>query len=204
LLRRALSKDATQRFATAGQLAEQLERVRSTVATAPASPVVRHQPLWMKAVGGVLLAGLLVMAGFYSRSSPSSPAPSKLESLAVLDFRVPPEDRQAAPFAQGLPEEINTALSRSGVRIAAQSSVLELAGKGDPRTVGAQLGVDAVLAGTVRSYGSRFKIHLELVSSRNGFQIWTETFTADTDDPLAAEQKAAQEIATRLRAALGR
>lgn len=206
MLRRALNKEASQRFATAGQLAEYLERVRSTVAAPVAAPaVVRHQPLWMKAVGGTLLAGLLVMAGFYSGSGPaSSSAAPRLESLAVLEFRAQPEDRQAAPFAQGLPEEINTALSRAGLRIAAQSSVRELAGKGDPRTVGAQLGVDAVLAGTVRSYGSRFKIHLELVSSRNGFQVWTETFTADTDDPLASEQKAAAEIATRLRAAIGR
>jgi serine/threonine protein kinase len=203
LLRRALSKEASQRFATAGQLAEQLERVR-TAPAAPAPAVTRHQPGWMKAIGGALLAGLLVMAGFYSRSAPTSTASSRVESLAVLDFRAPAEDQRAAPFAQGLPEEINTALSRAGLRIAARSSIEELAGKGDPRTVGAQLGVDAVLAGTVRSYGSRFKIHLELVSSRNGFQIWTETFTAETDDPLAAEQKAAAEIAARLRAAIGR
>ena len=122
----------------------------------------------------------------------------------MLEFRAAPEDRQAAPFAQGLPEEINTALSRAGLRMAAQSSVQELAGKIDPRTVGAQLGVDAVLEGTVRSYGSRFKIHLELVSTRNGFQIWTETFTAEVDDPLTSEQKAAAEIAARLRTAIGR
>lgn len=206
LLRRALNKEASQRFATAGQMAEHLERVRSTVVTAPvaAPAAVRHQPLWMKVIGGVLLAGLLALAGFYSLSGSTSSSAPSLESLAVLEFRAQPEDRQAAPFAQGLPEEINTALSRAGLRIAAQSSVRELAGKGDPRTVGAQLGVDAVLAGTVRSYGSRFKIHLELVSTRTGFQVWTETLTAETDDPLAAEQKAAAEIATRLRTAIGR
>jgi serine/threonine protein kinase len=205
LLRRALSKEPGQRYATAGQLAEQLERVGATsTLPAPAPAVVRHQPLWMKAIGGTLLAGLLVMAGFYFRSAPVSTASPRLESLAVLEFRASPLDRQAAPFAQGLAEEISTALSRTGLRMAAQSSVQELAGKGDPRTVGTQLAVDAVLSGTVRSYGSRFKIHLELVSTRSGFQVWTETFTAESDDPLASEQKAASEIAAKLRAAIGR
>jgi TolB-like protein len=124
--------------------------------------------------------------------------------VAVLNLRTPADDPRAAPLAEGLPEELGGALAQSGFQVAAQSAVQKIsaAAEDDPRGAGTRLGVDAVLAGTVRSYGGRYKIHVELVSTRTGFQIWSDTFTADAEDILAGEKKAAVEIAANMRKAL--
>ena len=165
-------------------------------------PAVRHKPRWMQAIGAALLAVLLTLGAWFLRPGSGERAVAPVRSLAVMTFRVEAEDARARDLARGLPEDLGAALSRIGLSVAARRSVLELAGAADPRSVGAQLGVDAVLEGSVRSYGSKLKVHIELVSTRTGFQVWSQTFTTEAEDLLGAEEKTAGEIAARLRAAL--
>ena len=125
-----------------------------------------------------------------------------IRSVAVMTFRTTPDDAQAATLAQDLPEEVEAALSGTGLQVASQSGVLQLGSVGDARTVGAQLGVDAVMDGSVRTFGPRFKIHVELVNARTGFQVWSDSFTAENGDLLAEEQKVAKQIAQELQQAI--
>jgi TolB-like protein len=196
-----LRKSATERFATAGALADLLKRAPGDAAPAPPI-VVRRQPRWMQATGASLIVVLLVLAALYLR--PGRAAFSGVHSIAVMNLRTPSEDTRAAPFAEGLPEELSSTLSQTGLRVAAQRSIQELPGGGSVRTVGSLLGVDAVLTGTVRSYGEKFKVYVELVGTSDGFQIWSETFTADGEDLIASEQKAAVEIATHVHAVVAK
>jgi len=97
---------------------------------------------------------------------------------------------------------LGVALSKTGLQIASHESVLQLGGSVKPRDVGAQLGVDAVLEGSVRSVGSKIKLHVELANTRTGFMVWSDTFTVEGEDALNGEQKTAGEIAQELRQAL--
>jgi len=203
---KTLSKDPSQRFASAVELAAELQRAQEaepTLAPPPVS-VVHHKPRWMQAIGAGLIALLLsVSAWFYGSRPKTSSGVTAVRSVAVMNFRTAPEDQQATLFVQDFPEELAGALSKAGLLVASRSSVLELGSQAaGPRAVGSQLGVDAVLEGTVRSFGSKFKVRVELVNTRTGFQVWSETFTADSTDLLGGEQKTATEIATQLRQAL--
>jgi adenylate cyclase len=119
-----------------------------------------------------------------------------------MNFRVEAGDQQAQLLAQDLPEELTNALSKAGIQVAAHSSVTELGASARGRDVGAQLGVDGVIEGTVRTYGTRFKVNAELMDVQTGLQKWSSSFTVDAGDPLSGEQKVAGDISRELRAAI--
>jgi serine/threonine protein kinase len=203
---RALSKDPSRRFESAVELAAELRRAREAEpgAATPRVSVVRSKPRWMQAVGVALIALLLGLAGWRYHASSSEAGGAPVRSVAVMTFRTTPDDAQATTLAQDLPEEVEAALSGTGLQVASQSGVLQLGSVGDARTLGAQLGVDAVMDGSVRSFGPRFKIHVELVNTRTGFQVWSDSFTTENGDLLAEEQRVAKQIAQELQQAIAK
>jgi TolB-like protein/predicted Ser/Thr protein kinase len=200
IVTRTMRKNAAERFANAGELAAALKHSGSE--TAP--PVAKPRRRWPLAAGLIFAVILLAAALWWYARPGAGTLATIVHSVAIMNLRTPDDDARAAPLAEGLPEELGGALAQSGFQVAAQSAVQKLPPSvaDDPRGAGARLGVDAVLAGTVRSYGGRYKIHVELVSTRTGFQIWSETFTAGAEDILAGEKKTAVEIAVSMRAAL--
>jgi serine/threonine protein kinase len=198
----ALRKEVSGRPRSAVELSDELKRARAALAAPP--PAVHYMPRWMRAIGVALIAGLLTMGSWFLGSSTTRPGAPPLRSIAVMTFRAEAGDDAASALAQALSEELGAAVSRTGFQVAARRSVLELAGPADPRVVGAQLGVDAVLEGSVRSYRDKVKVHVELISTRTGFQMWGDTITADIEDPMGGEQQAAGEIAKRLRSSFSR
>jgi serine/threonine-protein kinase len=205
---RALEKDSSKRYASALDLREEFERAlavhtRGVSATAVQPSTMRHKPRWMQAVGAALIAFLLGFAGWrYSRSPATSALVPHLSSVAVMNLRVASDDAQAATLAQDLPEELDAALAKAGFQVASRSSVLELDRTLNARDAAVQLGVEAVVDGSVRSYLGKFKVHLEVVNARTGFQVWSDTFTADSADLFADEKQVSAEVATKLREAV--
>jgi serine/threonine protein kinase len=203
---RALEKEPGRRFPSAIELAAELKAALAapSAAAQPAEklPVVRHKPRWMQVVGATLIAALLILGVWrYRSSSRGGELALPARSVAVMNLRTAGDDQRAQVIAQDLPEELTSALAKAGLQVASRSSVAELGASLRARDVGAQLGVDSVLEGNVRSYGSKVKVYVELVDTRTGFQKWSGSFTAEADDPLASEQKLAAEIAAQLQAA---
>ncbi len=206
LLDRMLQKESAARMQSAVELAESLQSVnltpRSAAAPAAPAPAVRQMPRWAQAIGATLIVVLLAATGWLLRPGGSSRAAgSAVQSLVVMSLRPAADDTKAAAIADELTEDLDAALNRRGLRLASRAAI---AGGGDPRTVGAQLGVDAVLQGTVRSFGDKLRIHVELVSTRTGFQIWSDNVTTDAGDPLSAADTAANQIADAVRAVANR
>jgi len=205
---RALEKEPSRRYPSAIELAEALKSVRTASAALPAPSVVRPKARWMQVVGALLLGALLGVSVWLVRPQEwlrggSATEVVQVQSLAVMDFQAPGEDSTASFLAQSLAEDLSAALGGTGLRVAARSA-LPTAGAADPRELGAQLGVDAVLTGTVRSLGTQLRIHLELVNTRTGFQIWSTSTTVESADLLASEQRVAEDLAGQLRDALAR
>jgi serine/threonine protein kinase len=199
---RALRKAADERFPSAVALADELRRVKSRPAVDAAPSALKKKPRWLQAVGATLIAALLFAGGWFSLKAPGEniSAP-QVQSVAVLGLEPGAGDERASLLAQGLNEELGGALASVGLRVMPAMSVRERGAAG-PRAMGEQLGVDAVLEGSVRSYGSKFKVHVELTSARTGFQIWTGTFTVEGEDLLGSEQRIAAEIAAQIRGSL--
>lgn len=202
---RALEKESSRRYASAVELAEEIKRARAAAlgAVSAATPAVKVKPLWMKALGGALMAGVLGLAA-WRWHSPSSGIRinANVQSVAVMNFRAAPDDAGAAAYAQDLPDEVETALSKTGMQVVPHTSVTQSASNEDVKILGGQLGVDAVLEGNVKTFGTRFKVHVELVNVHTGFQLWSDSITIEGTDVLSGEQKAAAQIAAELRQAL--
>ncbi len=209
LCARALEKDSSKRHPSAVELEEELKAARRARqprgrTALPAPPTAAQpKPRWMQALGAALIATLLAVAGWRWKSSGARTEQGQLvQSLAVMAFRAAGDDQRASTLAQDLPEELDRALSRTGWRVLSRASVQGLGPSPKPIDIGAQLGVDAVLEGSVRSFGEKLKVHVELVSTRNGFELWSETLSVGAEDLLGGEQTAAAQIAQEMRQAL--
>ncbi len=208
LCARALEKDTGKRYPSAVELEEAFKAARAkqqgggAALPAPAMPS-RAKPRWMQAVGTALIATLLGVAGWRWKSSGARTEHGlEVQSVAVMAFRATADDQRAALLAQDLPEELDAALSRAGWRVLSRASLQGLGPSPRPVDIGAQLGVDAVLDGSVRSFGEKLKVHIELVSTRTGFQLWSETLNVGAEDLLGGEQTTAAQITQEMRQAL--
>ncbi|HEY2752735.1 TIR domain-containing protein [Phenylobacterium sp.] len=127
------------------------------------------------------------------------PLPGK-PSIAVLPFANLSGDPEQEYFADGMVEEIATALSRiRSIFVIAGGSSLSLKGGG----VGAQeaarrLGVSYVLEGSVRKAGGRVRIAVKLVDGVNGEQLWAERFEDTLEDVFALQDHVALSVAGRI------
>jgi TolB-like protein/Tfp pilus assembly protein PilF len=109
--------------------------------------------------------------------------PSKPEqpSIAVLPFTNMSGDAEQDFFADGMAEDIITALSRcSGLFVIARNSSFLYKGKPiDIREVGRELGVAYVLEGSVRRGGNRLRITGQLIDADSGRHLWADRFDGD-------------------------
>jgi TolB-like protein len=104
-------------------------------------------------------------------------------SIAVLPFENISGDPEQEYFADGMVEDIITALSRfKSLFVIARNSTFTYKGKViDVRQVGRELGVRYVLEGSVRKAGKRVRISGQLVECQTGAHLWADRF----DGPLA-------------------
>ena len=134
------------------------------------------------------------------------PVQEPLTSLAVLPFvslTGDPEDRYCA---DGLADEIITALSRlPGLRVTARTSSFAFRGKEeDVRGIGRRLNARAVLEGTYRRSGSRIRVTAQLVETSEGYHLWSERFDLQTGDLFTVQDEIARAVVDALRVRLVR
>jgi adenylate cyclase len=112
-------------------------------------------------------------------------------SIAVLPFQNMSGDLDQEYFADGITEDITTALSRlRWFFVIARNSSFTYKGKVvDVRTVGRELGVRYVLEGSVRKGGDRVRITAQLIDAVTGNQIWAERYDREVADIFALQDE---------------
>jgi len=105
-------------------------------------------------------------------------------SIAVLPFQSMSADPEQGYFADGVVEEIITALSRfSGLFVIAQNSSFTYKGRAiDVKQVGRELGVRYVLEGSVRRDRERVRITGQLIDAATGVHLWADRFDGELKD----------------------
>src|SRR5215471_14331677 len=130
-------------------------------------------------------------------SEPQSnlPLPDR-PSIAVLPFANMSGDPEYEYFADGMAEEIITALSRCNwLFVIARNSSFTYKGKAvDVRQVGRELGVRYVLEGSVRRGGNRLRILGQLVDATTGAQIWADRFEGELSDVFDLQDRIAESV----------
>jgi TolB-like protein/Tfp pilus assembly protein PilF len=114
---------------------------------------------------------------------PALPLPEK-PSIAVLPFTNMSGDSEQDYFADGVAEEIITALSRChSLFVIARNSSFTYKGKAiDVRQVGRELGVRYLLEGSVRRSGNRLRFTGQLIEAATGTYIWADRFEGEVSD----------------------
>lgn len=126
------------------------------------------------------------------------------KSIAVLPFVDLSEAGDQEFFADGIAEEILNVLVRiPDLQVAGRTSSFSFKGRNeDLRGIGAALGVDHVLEGSVRRAGSRLRITAQLIRSEDGFHVWSETFDRQATDIFDIQDEIAGAVAVALAASL--
>jgi serine/threonine-protein kinase len=191
---RALAKAPADRFPTCGAFARALVT----------SPTRRNRGVLI----GAAVAGLVVMAGvaWLATSRKSGVQGEDAESIAVLPLVNVGGDSTQEYFADGMTEELATALGKvPGLRVAARTSSYAFKGRRDldVREVGDRLGVAVVLQGSVRRAGDRMKVSVQLIDASQRVELWSESYDQAVKDVFALQDSITQAIVSQLALKLG-
>jgi adenylate cyclase len=128
------------------------------------------------------------------RAAPPLP---DMPSIAVLPFQNMSGDAEQEYFADGITEDIITALSHiPSLFVIARNSSFAYKGKAiDIRQIGRELGVHYVLEGSVRRAGQRLRITGQLVESETGSHLWAERFDSVLDDVFDLQDRVTMAVA---------
>ncbi|MGI9165295.1 MAG: hypothetical protein ACR2G5_02730, partial [Pyrinomonadaceae bacterium] len=161
------------------------------------------KPKSRKKVVIAVAAIIVVAAASYFYLSRGKSAAAK-NSIAVLPFVNASSDLDVEYLSDGITESLINSLSQlPNVRVLARSTMFTYKGKdADPRTVGRELGVDAVLAGRVVQRGDSLTIQTDLVSVADGSQMWGERYSRKLTDVLAVQDDIVRDVSSKLRARL--
>ena len=126
----------------------------------------------------------------------ASTAPPPKLSIAVLPFANMSGDAEQEYFADGISEDIITALSKlSQLFVIARNSSFTFKGRNvNVQEVGRSLGVRYVLEGSVRKSGNRVRITAQLIDATTGGHLWAERFDRDLTDIFAVQDDVTQHI----------
>jgi TolB-like protein/class 3 adenylate cyclase/tetratricopeptide (TPR) repeat protein len=128
-------------------------------------------------------------------SRPALPLPDK-PSIAVLPFTNMSGDPEQEYFADGMVEEITTAISHlPWLFVIARNSAFTYKGRAvDVRQVASELGVRYVLEGSVRKAGNRVRITGQLIDTTTGAHIWADRFDGGLDDIFDLQDEVASNV----------
>jgi serine/threonine-protein kinase len=209
MVRRCLEKDPAQRFQSASDLEVAIEA--ALAAPPPADHGDSKRPLFprrrvLQAIGSAaLVAALLALwtslpARWRSRL-PGSGAP-RFTRLAVLPLASLSNDVEQEAFADGMTDLLITDLGQIGaLRVISRPSVMRFKGTKQPLPeIAKQLGVQALIVGSVQSSGNRVRITAQLVDPATDQQMWAQAYDRELTDVLALQGEVARAIAGEIQA----
>jgi serine/threonine-protein kinase len=127
-------------------------------------------------------------------------------SVAVLPFSTFGGDTAQQYIAEGLADELATALGKvHGIRVVSRTLSYRYGGRDvDAAAVGRTLTADYVLHGNVRRAGDRLRVSAQLTSADDNSEYWSDNYSRDSRNVFEMQDEITREIATALRARLGR
>ena len=126
-------------------------------------------------------------------------------SIAVLPLLNLSPDHESEYFSDGMTEEIINALTKvQGLKVTARTSSFAYKGKDiDAREIGKTLGVSTLLEGSVRKFGNRLRITVQLVQVDDGFHLWSDKFDRQLEDVFALQDEISLLVADKIRENFG-
>lgn len=204
LVAQCLAKEPAQRPESGDEILRALSSSRSgdTVAPVAAAPTGTTHARRRTRTGVMIGALGTVFAGAaYAALAWRSAAPSAIDSIAVLPFESVGGDTANAYFAEGMADELSTAIGKvGGVRVAARRSSAAVRGMGlTIAQIGERLDVRGVVTGSVRRAGDRMRVTAELASVATNATLWDSTYERSVTDVFALQDELTRAIVGALR-----
>ena len=151
----------------------------------------------MISICAALLVAAIVAAALYFNRKPQR----TISSVAVLPFVNMASDPETEYLSDGITESLINSLSQvPELRVMSRSSVFRYKGvNADPRDVGRELGVEAVLVGRVMPRGDNLSISVELVDARDNTHLWGKQYKRKLTEILALQDEMARDLSQSLR-----
>ena len=204
LVGRCLEKDPDARFQSARDLAFALRALVTQPGNRMSAslPGIRTAFKGRAAIIGVgaALAMVALVLWFSRHGSFPFSWPARFESVAVLPLVNLSPDREQDYFADAMTEELTARLARLGSwRVTSRTSVMGY--RGTPKKVpeiARELGVDAIVEGSVIRDGPRVKITAQLIDGRTDRHIWADTYDRELTNVLEIQSEVARAIASEV------
>ncbi|HEY8460050.1 MAG TPA: winged helix-turn-helix domain-containing protein [Blastocatellia bacterium] len=165
--------------------------------TLPAKP---KQALRRPIIALLALTGSLALFAFLYLSGEKAPRAEKIKSIAVLPLKPLNADEKNKVLGLGLADALITKLGSLGqVVVRPTSAVARFAdAPADPAEIGAKLGVDAVLEGSIQESEGRLRVSARLIRTESGLQLWAEKFDEPSNEIFALQDALSNNIAKAL------
>jgi TolB-like protein/DNA-binding winged helix-turn-helix (wHTH) protein len=165
----------------------------------PQIPQLAERNGWKRAlVGGlavVTLVALVGAAGWRQRLFGEA-GPSPIRSVAVLPLQNLSNDPDQEYFVDGMTDELITDLAQiRQLKVVSKTSIMQYKGTRIPLPqIGRELGVDAVVEGSVLRSGDRVRITAQLIRAASDRHIWAAAYDGDLKDVLSLQARVAEAI----------
>ena len=151
-------------------------------------------------------AAVIVLIAFAFQHFATNGQQRTIRSIAVLPLANLSNDRQQEFFADGMTDQLITDLAKmQGLSVISHQSVMQFKASRLPLTqIARQLGVDAVIEGSVVRSGSRVRVTAQLLDGRSDRHLWASEYEREIGDVLALQDDVAGDIAEQIGAKLVR
>ncbi len=198
IVRKCLEKDRARRYGAASDLLVDLRNLTRPVYSPDTYVGSRRRWPRFAAVAGVAVAIMVTAGAIWTLTRPE-PAGSGVRVLAILPFSTP--DESSAYLGDGISESIINSLSRlPGIKVLGRATTFRYRGPGaDPAALRRDLGVDAVVSGTVLQQGRTLVVQAELIDASDNTQLWGQRYNnRELTDVFEVQEQIARAIAASL------
>jgi len=212
IILKCLEKDPENRYQSAKEVAVDLRRLASSgsaiVAALPAPTAWSGRRAALAAgIAMVAVIALLLafnVGGARERIFAGAASGRKIESLAVLPLDNMTGDPAQEYFADGMTEALITELSKiSALKVISRTSAMQYKGSKKPMPhVARELGVDALIEGSVLREGDQVRITVQLIHGSSDRHLWAQSFDRELRGILALHSEVARAIANEIKVKL--
>jgi TolB-like protein/tetratricopeptide (TPR) repeat protein len=203
IVMQCVEKHPDNRPASAGEILESLDgtfesRESPSMVVARARRKISRKPVAM----GVAVVALLAIIAFAVAKLRPPGSPAAINSIAVLPFADDRADSSNAYFGEGIADQLMTELAKvPGLRVASRTSSIALGRRSDldVREIARQLGVTAVVEGTVRRAGDQLRVAAQLTNASDGLILWSDTYERASKDVFSVQDDITRSIVAALR-----